>query len=122
MKSRIYKRIEELGEVVGGGTPSTNNEAYWNGDIPWISPKDLTSYNYRYISRGERNITKLGFENSSAKMLPKGSILFSQELQLGMLLLLLIQYVQIKVLSLLSQAKMLTPCFYIIYLKQMVSI
>ena len=83
MKSRIYKRIEELGEVVGGGTPSTNNEAYWNGDIPWISPKDLTSYNYRYISRGERNITKLGFENSSAKMLPKGSILFSSRAPIG---------------------------------------
>lgn len=83
MKSRIYKRIEELGEVVGGGTPSTKNEAYWNGDIPWISPKDLTSYNYRYISRGERNITKLGFENSSVKMLPKGSILFSSRAPIG---------------------------------------
>ena len=35
-------RISDIGEVIGGGTPSTKNDEYWNGNIPWISPKDLT--------------------------------------------------------------------------------
>ena len=37
-------RISDIGEVIGGGTPSTKNDEYWNGNIPWISPKDLTGY------------------------------------------------------------------------------
>ncbi|MDO4846677.1 MAG: AAA family ATPase [Clostridiaceae bacterium] len=52
-------RISQIGEVVGGGTPSTKIEEYWNGDIPWISPKDLTDYNSVYISHGENFITEI---------------------------------------------------------------
>ena len=55
----MYKcyRISELGEVVGGGTPSTKNENFWGGSIPWITPKDLAGYTSVYISKGENNIT-----------------------------------------------------------------
>lgn len=42
----ITKRIYEIADVVGGGTPSTSNEEYWGGDIPWLSPADLTGYRY----------------------------------------------------------------------------
>ena len=50
---KICRRISEIGTVVGGGTPSTKNPDYWGGDIPWISPKDLTDYKSVYISKGE---------------------------------------------------------------------
>ena len=55
--------ISDLGTVVGGSTPSTKKtENYANGNIPWITPKDLAGYNHRFISRGERNITETGFK------------------------------------------------------------
>lgn len=51
-------KLGNISEVIGGGTPSTKNYDFWNGNIPWLTPKDLSGYNNRYISRGERNITK----------------------------------------------------------------
>ena len=83
-KTRIA-RIEELGEVVGGGTPKTENPEYWNGDIPWISPSDLTGYTNVYISRGANNITELGLKKSSTKLLPKGTVLLSSRAPVGYL-------------------------------------
>ncbi|WP_432264436.1 restriction endonuclease subunit S [Anoxybacillus kestanbolensis] len=53
-------RIGELGEVVSGGTPSTKIEEYYGGSISWITPKDLSGYEKRYIYKGERNITEKG--------------------------------------------------------------
>lgn len=76
-------KIEDVAEVVSGGTPSTKREEYYGGEIPWITPKDLSGYNLKYISNGERNITKAGLENSSAKLLPKGTILFSSRAPIG---------------------------------------
>ncbi len=55
-------KVEDIGKVVGGGTPSTKNDSYWNGEIPWVSPKDLTGVTNRYLKKGDRNITKLGLE------------------------------------------------------------
>lgn len=77
------KRVEEIGEVVGGGTPSTKNENYYDGDISWITPKDLSNHTKRYIYQGKRSITKEGLGNSSAKMLPKGTVLFSSRAPIG---------------------------------------
>ncbi|MGC8902972.1 MAG: restriction endonuclease subunit S, partial [Fervidobacterium sp.] len=71
------KAIGEIGKVVGGGTPNTKEYKYWDGDISWITPKDLSGYNERYIYKGERSITMEGLENSSARLLPKGTVLFS---------------------------------------------
>jgi type I restriction enzyme S subunit len=77
------KRIKEIGEVIGGGTPSTKRSEYYDGDIPWITPKDLSDHIDRYIFMGERSITKEGLNNSSAKLLPKGTVLFSSRAPIG---------------------------------------
>ena len=80
-----YLSIGDCATVVGGGTPSTKNPEYWDGDIPWISPKDLSNNTNKYVSRGERFITKKGLENSSAKILPENSLLFSSRAPIGYL-------------------------------------
>ncbi|MBP5398768.1 MAG: restriction endonuclease subunit S [Bacteroidales bacterium] len=79
----IIKRISELGEVVGGGTPSTAIDEYWNGDIPWISPKDLTGYTAVYIANGESFITSKGLNKSGTRLLPKNTVLFSSRAPIG---------------------------------------
>lgn len=77
------KTIGDIGEVVGGGTPSTKKEEYYGGNISWITPKDLSGYNKKFISKGERSITDLGLQNSSTKLLPKGTVLFSSRAPIG---------------------------------------
>lgn len=76
-------RIDTVTKVVSGGTPSTQNSEYWDGDIIWLTPKDLSGYNSMYISKGERNITDLGYKKSSAQMMPKGSVLFTSRAPIG---------------------------------------
>ena len=66
-----------------GGTPSTKNDEYYNGNISWITPKDLSNYKYRYISKGERAITELGLQKSSAKLTPKGTVLLTTRAPIG---------------------------------------
>jgi type I restriction enzyme S subunit len=76
--------ISELGEVAGGATPSKKNEDFYTvRGIPWITPKDLSKTNNKYISRGEIDITQKGFSNSSVKLLPKGAVLFSSRAPIG---------------------------------------
>jgi type I restriction enzyme S subunit len=79
------KSISDVAEVVGGGTPSTAELDNFGSDIPWITPKDLSNFQNRYIERGERNITKKGVENSSAKLLPKGAVLLTTRAPVGYL-------------------------------------
>ena len=79
----ITKRIYEIADIVGGGTPSTSNEEYWGGDIPWLSPADLTGYQSVYISHGEKFITPEGVKKSSTQRLPAGSVLFSSRAPIG---------------------------------------
>jgi len=81
METTTYK-ISDIGVVVGGGTPSTANSDFWGGDIPWISPKDLTGYKSVYISHGESFLTKTGLK-SGTKLLPKGTVLFSSRAPIG---------------------------------------
>lgn len=78
-------KIEQLGEIISGGTPSTTNENYWNGEVIWITPKDLSKNKSKYIYTGERNITKDGLDNSSAKLLPANSVLLSSRAPIGYL-------------------------------------
>lgn len=79
----INVKLSDIGEVVGGSTPSTKNPDNYDGNIAWITPKDLAGYNKVYISRGERNITEDGFKSCSTKMLPKNSVLFSSRAPIG---------------------------------------
>ena len=74
-----------MADVVGGGTPSTKVPEYWNGNIPWLTPRDISNFPGRYISKGERNISELGLSKSSAKLLPKGSILLTTRAPVGYL-------------------------------------
>ncbi|WP_294360711.1 restriction endonuclease subunit S [uncultured Clostridium sp.] len=77
-------RLGEIGEIVGGGTPSsTNPEFYSENEIPWLTPADLRGYKKKYISKGNRYISLLGLQKSSARMLPAGSILFSSRAPIG---------------------------------------
>ena len=79
---KLVCRISEIGKIVGGGTPSTKNTEYWGGNIPWISPKDLTDYNYTYISHGENYLTEKGMK-SGTRLLPKDTVLFSSRAPIG---------------------------------------
>jgi type I restriction enzyme S subunit len=84
MAEWIECKIADIGTVVGGATPSTKQtENYDNGTISWITPKDLSSFNERYIDRGERNITEIGLNSCSTQLLPKNSILFSSRAPIG---------------------------------------
>lgn len=76
-------RISDIGQVIGGGTPSTSIDEYWNGNIPWISPKDLTNYNCVYISCGENFISEKGLNKSGTKLLPENTVLFSSRAPIG---------------------------------------
>jgi len=72
-----------LGKIVAGGTPSTKNEEYWGNEVFWVSPADLSGYKRKFISRGRKSLSKLGLENSSAKLMSAGSILFSSRAPIG---------------------------------------
>ena len=79
-----WTRLGNITEVVGGGTPSSKVEEYYkNGSISWISPADLSGYNDIYISRGAKNITKLGLEKSSAQLMPSGTVCLSSRAPIG---------------------------------------
>lgn len=78
-------KLGNIADVIGGGTPSTKNYDFWNGDISWLTPKDLSGYKERYISKGERNITNSGLQNSSARLLPKGTVLLTSRAPIGYL-------------------------------------
>lgn len=75
--------LGEIGTIVGGATPSTKRTSFYDGDIPWLTPKDLSANSNKYIFRGERNITAEGFNSCSCKMLSKGSVLFSSRAPIG---------------------------------------
>ena len=77
------KKLENIGEIIGGGTPDSTNNDYWNGDILWAVPTDITKLNINQIEDTERKITKLGLENSSAKLLPKETILITTRATIG---------------------------------------
>ena len=83
MNRWITKKIADIADVVAGGTPSTNNSEFWNGDIGWITPADLSGYKYRYIANGARNISSAGLNNSSAYLLPKNAVLLSSRAPIG---------------------------------------
>jgi len=76
--------ISDLGTVVGGSTPSKSKpEYYTETGIAWITPKDLSINKSKFISHGENDITKLGLKNSSATLMPEGTVLFSSRAPIG---------------------------------------
>jgi len=75
------RKLGELADIVGGGTPSTSNSQYWDGDIDWYAPAEINEH--VYVSSSQKRITKLGYENSSVKLLPVGTVLFTSRAGIG---------------------------------------
>lgn len=76
--------ISDLGTVVGGSTPSkAKPEYYTETGIAWITPKDLSINKSKFVSHGENDITELGLKNSSATIMPEGTVLFSSRAPIG---------------------------------------
>jgi len=74
-------------EVVGGGTPSTSTEDYWNGEIQWFTPTEISEK--KHVSESRRTISEKGLKSSSAKLLPKGTVLLTTRATLGEMAILL---------------------------------
>jgi predicted GIY-YIG superfamily endonuclease len=70
-------------EIVSGSTPSTNVESFWNGNICWVTPKDLSHLNGAYISDTPRKLTQSGLDSCGASILPSNSVLFSSRAPIG---------------------------------------
>lgn len=79
-----WVHIREIAKIVGGGTPSSRNEAnFTETGVAWITPADLTGYKEAYISRGRRDLSEEGYASSSATLVPKGTVLFSSRAPIG---------------------------------------
>ena len=77
----IQKKIKDVANVIGGGTPSTDELKYWGNEINWFIPSEIGKT--KYVSSSQRKITLNGLNNSSAKLLPKGTILLSSRATVG---------------------------------------
>lgn len=86
-KSWKWSTLAGIGQIIGGGTPSSTQPSYYTnvdtGGIPWLTPADLRGYTSIYITHGSRNITIEGLKNSSARLMPKGTVLFSSRAPIG---------------------------------------
>ncbi|MDE7201351.1 MAG: restriction endonuclease subunit S [Lachnospiraceae bacterium] len=81
--SWCWVRLVDIGDIVGGGTPKTSESSFWeNGDIPWLTPADIRGLG-KYVSCGERKITQAGLNNSSARLMPKGTVIYSSRAPIG---------------------------------------
>lgn len=77
-------RIGDVCDIIGGGTPNSNDSSnFEDGQIPWITPADLSGYKEKYIHRGARNLTTKGLAESSAKIMKRGAVLFSSRAPIG---------------------------------------
>ena len=77
-------QLSDICEIVGGGTPSKSHpEYYCSSGIAWITPKDLSVSKSKFSSRGSEDITEEGYKNSSAKLMPRGTVLFSSRAPIG---------------------------------------
>lgn len=79
----IKKRISQIGRVVSGATPSTTNEGFWNGDINWITPSDLSKVRTPFINESDRKITDLGLQSCSATLIPAHNLVISSRAPIG---------------------------------------
>lgn len=70
-------------EVVGGSTPRTTVDDYWDGDIPWLTPDDLSRDRSQYVAAGRRCLTKTGYSSCSTQLIPAGSVLYTSRAPIG---------------------------------------
>ncbi len=79
------KTIYDVAEVYNGATPSTTDEQNYGGDVVWITPKDLSNQQQKFVYQGERNISKDGYDSCSTHLLPPNTILMSSRAPIGLL-------------------------------------
>ena len=79
------KLIDDVAEIYNGATPSTINELNYGGDIVWITPKDLSDQKQKFVYKGERNISQVGYDSCSTHLLPSNTILMSSRAPIGLL-------------------------------------
>ena len=84
MKAWPKVRLDDCSRIVAGATPSTSVDEYWNGDICWATPKDLSNLESPYLDDTPRKITQSGLENCAAEILPVNSVLFSSRAPIGL--------------------------------------
>lgn len=77
------QKLSEIGTIISGATPKTAIEGNFGGDIPWLTPADLSGYTEKYISKGARNITQQGYDGCSTQLMPAGTVLFSSRAPIG---------------------------------------
>jgi type I restriction enzyme S subunit len=77
-------KLGEVAEIVSGATPKTGKPEFWDGDIPWVTPKDLSELGQKYLSSTPRKITEKGLKSCAATMLPPQSVLFSSRAPIGL--------------------------------------
>lgn len=77
-------KIGNVATVIGGGTPKTGESENWDGTVPWVTPKDLSTQNSQYIERGARHITETGLSSCSAVLVPAGTVLWSSRAPIGL--------------------------------------
>ena len=75
------RKLGEISDIVGGGTPSTSTDYYWNGNIDWYSPAEIG--NQIFVNDSQKKITEAGLQKSSAKILPIGAVLFTSRAGIG---------------------------------------
>ncbi len=75
------RKLGEVADIIGGGTPSTSIDEYWDGDIDWYAPAEISDK--IFVSSSERKITQEGYDNSSTKLLPIGTVLFTSRAGIG---------------------------------------
>lgn len=75
--------LSEVGTIVSGATPRTAEEDNFGGNIPWITPADLSSYSAKYISHGARSLTEKGYNSCATQLMPEGTVLFSSRAPIG---------------------------------------
>ncbi len=78
-----WVQLKSVGTVIGGGTPKTSVSEYWGDDVSWITPADLGKNSSKWIQKGAKSITQKGLDESSAKLMPKGSVVYSSRAPIG---------------------------------------
>ena len=77
------RRLRDLAKIVGGGTPSTDEPSYWDGDVPWLTPTEMNNITGRFATTSERFVSRLAIESSNCQLLPIGSIVITTRGTIG---------------------------------------
>lgn len=80
-------RLDQACRIVGGSTPKTDNPEFWDGNLAWTTPKDLSDLDSPYLEDSSRKITEAGLQSCGAEVLPAGSVLFSSRAPIGLVAL-----------------------------------